>query len=57
MLENKKFQSYKSRYSEQKLESENDSYYIIEESQWYMLKENPPTLPCSKDRARSIEGI
>lgn len=58
MLENHKFQSYKSRYSEQKLDSKKDSYYIIEESQWYMLKKpNAPTLFCSKDWARAIDGI
>lgn len=49
MLENNKFQSNKSRYSEQKLDSKNDSYSITQESEWFVLKENPPTLLCSKD--------
>lgn len=56
MLENNKFQSYKSRYSEQKLDSKNDSYSITEESEWFVLKENPPTLLSSKDWTQPIDG-
>lgn len=36
MMENSKVLSYKSKYSQQKLDSRHNSYFIIEEKQWIM---------------------